>query len=166
MIKKINIITFNSIEKEIIEKAVQAMKKQFNVDAEFFKEIPIPWTAERNNQIKASDLLLSEREILENNNADAILALTEKDLFMPDLNFLFGLADPIENIAIISIYRLKNLNKNKYLSRVQKETIHEVGHLFNLEHCENSNCVMNFSDNIEDVDKKENKLCAKCERKI
>lgn len=166
MIKKINIITFSNIDKNIIEKAVNAIKKQFKVDAQFFKELPIPWIAERNKQMKASDFLISVREVLEYDGADAILAITEEDLFMPDLNFIFGLADPSEKVAIVSLYRLQNQNINIYLKRVQKEVIHEIGHLFNIEHCDNFRCVMNFSDNVDDVDKKDAKLCQKCERKL
>jgi archaemetzincin len=166
MINKILIITFGKIEKDIIENIIKTIKRQFKINVEWFKEMPIPWVQKRDEQLKASDFLISEREILENHQADAILALTEKDLFMPNLNFVFGLADPEDKAAIISLNRLNHMNKNIYLRRIQKEVIHEIGHLYHIEHCENLKCVMSFSDNIEEVDKKDNKLCAKCERKI
>ena len=166
MISKIIIISFGQIEREIIDKAISALKKQFKVEIEFFQELPIPWFAERNGQMKAVDFLVYEREILENNGAEAILGITKKDLFMPNFQFVFGLANPLEKTAIVSLNRLFDLNRQSYFKRIQKEVIHEIGHLFNLGHCHNFQCVMSFSNNIKEVDKKSMALCANCERII
>jgi len=70
------------------------------------------------------------------------------DLFVPSLNFVFGLA--AGNTAVISLARLRpeyyGEKKNEYLlrERALKESIHELGHTFGLPHCFNIRCIMHF----------------------
>jgi len=37
------------------------------------------------------------------------------------------------------------------MQRVIKEAVHELGHAFGLTHCENSKCVMHFSNSLQDT---------------
>jgi archaemetzincin len=46
--------------------------------------------------------------------------------------------------------------------RVRKEIVHEVGHTFGLEHCDDDICVMNFSPTVREVDVKEQTVCGSC----
>ncbi len=164
MLKKILIINFGHIEKEIIGKVSYALCRAFNVKVEFFKQMPIPWTAKRDDQLKASDFLTAEKEILENNPAGAVLGITQKDLYMPSLNFIFGLASPRDQVAVVSLAKLSDDNKKLFFERIKKETIHEVGHLLGLDHCEDRQCAMSFSNSIWDVDFKKIKLCPNCQK--
>jgi archaemetzincin len=50
--------------------------------------------------------------------------------------------------------------------RTVKEVIHEIGHYFGLDHCENSKCIMNFSPSVFDVDKKGKEFCDDCKIKL
>lgn len=90
------------------------------------------------------------------------LIITDKDLGAVGLNFVFGQADLMKSIAVLSTARLKGL---KFRERVVKETVHELGHLFFLEHCEKP-CVMSFSNSILDVDEKSSEFCDKCKQQI
>ncbi len=164
MLKKILIINFGQIEKEVIDRISSTIQKTFGIKTEFFDQMPIPWTAKKANQLKASDFLVSEREILENNQADAVLGVTKKDLFMPDLNFVFGLASPRDQVVVVSLARLSDDNKKLFFERIRKEAIHETGHLFGLDHCEDKLCAMSFSKNLWDVDFKKIKLCSNCQK--
>jgi archaemetzincin len=49
---------------------------------------------------------------------------------------------------------------------VEKETLHELGHILGLEHCPNPRCVMSFSNSIYDVDRKEARFCEMCKKKL
>ena len=74
------------------------------------------------------------------------------DLYVADLNFVFGLADSHQKCAIISLARLQPEffgqpgDPQLFRERALKEAIHELGHLRNLRHCSNPACVMFFSN--------------------
>ncbi len=95
---------------------------------------------------------------------DKHLLIVDVDLYTPRYNFIFGLAETRRKAAIVSLYRLAGNNCIK--GRLAKEIIHEIGHLFGLEHCPVPTCVMHFSNTIEDTDKKHMSLCINCRRKF
>jgi predicted Zn-dependent protease len=82
--------------------------------------------------------------------------------------FLFGEAHFRHRCAIVSIFNLSDVLKSGIsLSRIIKETIHEVGHLIlGPEHCLGDYCVMRFSANIIEIDRKSFHLCEKCKLKL
>jgi len=82
--------------------------------------------------------------------------------------FLFGEAHIRNRCAIVSIFNLSDFLKSGIiLNRIIKETIHEVGHLIlGLEHCLSDFCVMRFSANIIEIDRKSFHLCEKCKLKL
>jgi len=97
------------------------------------------------------------------------------DIFSRFLNFVFGVADMPKNksfgSALISVTRLREKfyrrseNIAQFELRVLKEAIHELGHTFGLEHCENL-CVMRFSNSLNDTDKKPPNYCEACLKKL
>lgn len=99
-----------------------------------------------------------------------ILAIIDKDLYVPELNFVFGLADPLRSACIISTTRLKQTyyslpeDKDLFLRRTLKEAVHEIGHLFNLNHCPDPSCVMHFSNSLLDTDRKDYNFCNSCKK--
>ncbi|MEM5778614.1 MAG: archaemetzincin family Zn-dependent metalloprotease [Candidatus Aenigmatarchaeota archaeon] len=100
------------------------------------------------------------------------LLLTDADLYYNGLNFIFGLEEPTKSCAIVSLARLKpefydqKPSKELLEERLVKEVIHELGHYFGLDHCENTKCVMCFSPSVFDVDKKQKEFCDNCKIKI
>jgi archaemetzincin len=101
--------------------------------------------------------------------ADKILGVTEGDLFIPILTFVFGEAQLGGKVALISLHRLRQsfygLPEDKRLlySRAEKEATHELGHACGLVHCHSYDCVMHFSNSIEQVDLKPSLFCGSCE---
>ncbi|MGC9134276.1 archaemetzincin family Zn-dependent metalloprotease [Caldisphaera sp.] len=91
-----------------------------------------------------------------------ILGIASFDAYYDDLNFVFGLASREIKVASIYTKRLKTNELSKYNERLLKESIHELGHLFGLNHCNSFNCVMNFSNKLSDVDNKSFNFCEKC----
>ena len=100
-----------------------------------------------------------------------LLALANVDAYAEDLNFIFGMAGLAEGVAMVLLPRLRpefyggRSDREVFLSRLRKETLHEVGHLLGLGHCRN-HCVMEFSNSIEEVDSKPEGFCNECSRKL
>jgi archaemetzincin len=97
-----------------------------------------------------------------------LLGVVNVDLYAEDMNFIFGEAEYRGNCALISVYRLRPefygqvIDKNLFVSRIVKEAVHEVGHLWGLKHCRHPTCVMYFSKHIGITDKKNHTLCHQC----
>ncbi len=97
-----------------------------------------------------------------------MLGVTEQDLFIPMLTFLYGQAQLGGRAAIVSLARLRQefygLATDDPLLRLRasKEALHEVGHTFGLVHCRDERCVMAASTGIERVDSKRGEFCRPC----
>lgn len=97
-----------------------------------------------------------------------ILGITPVDIYTGDMNFIFGHADLGGRVCLISLHRLDPeyygdfYDYQLFLDRCIKEAVHELGHSFGLRHCRDKNCVMVFSNNIVEVDKKSVRFCRRC----
>lgn len=96
-----------------------------------------------------------------------VLAITDLDLFIPILTHVYGEAQLGGKASIISTYRLKEgLSAigaaESYRYRMLKESVHELGHTFNLRHCKDHACIMHYCHSVKDVDRKSNQLCRYC----
>jgi archaemetzincin len=132
--------------------------------------MPIPqdaYNASR-HQYHSTKVLARIQDYAEKSIADKALGVTEVDLYMLRLNFVFGEAQCPGRSAVISLFRLKpefygqQPNKNLFLERSTKEAVHEVGHTLGLGHCHNQTCIMFFSNSILDTDRKKLSFCERC----
>jgi len=97
-----------------------------------------------------------------------ILAVVDVDLFVSDLNYVFGEAYMPGRAALISLFRLRpefygeEPNEAVLVEMALKEAVHELGHTLGLRHCPTLTCVMHFSNSIADTDKKQSLFCNQC----
>ncbi len=97
-----------------------------------------------------------------------LLGVTEVDLAIPMLTFLFGQAQLDGPVAVVSLCRLRQefygLPPNDALLRERtiKEMLHELGHTFGLTHCPEPQCAMSLATHIDLVDTKKERYCARC----
>jgi archaemetzincin len=99
--------------------------------------------------------------------AGKLVGITDVDLFIPILTFVYGEAQLGGTAAVVSTARLASDNgflpgRAQMADRVIKECIHELGHTFGLIHCPRPACVMSRSVNLVQVDAKEPALCHDC----
>jgi archaemetzincin len=110
------------------------------------------------------------RELVRQCPHDAVrlLAVTELDLFIPMLSFIYGQAQLGGRVSIVSLSRLRQefytlpANRTLALSRLMKEALHELGHTFGLTHCIEKGCPMSLATNIHQLDLKGSDFCSGC----
>ena len=101
---------------------------------------------------------------------ERILGVVDHDLFVPELNFIFGQASP--KAAVISLTRLRQTfyhlpeDQTLFHQRILTEAVHELGHTFGLGHCGNPRYVMFFSNSLTDTDRKGLEFCRSCYSKL
>jgi archaemetzincin len=104
------------------------------------------------------------------NSKENVLLITEKDIAhrksskFPEYG-IFGLGYRPGTTSVVSTFRLKKkVTKAKFLERLKKVTLHEIGHNLGLEHCTNDkNCMMtSASGTVKQVDIEKIWFCSKC----
>ena len=97
-----------------------------------------------------------------------VLGVTELDLFIPILTFVFGEARLDGRDAVVSSRRLRQefygmpADPEILAARLLKESLHELGHTLGLRHCPAYHCAMSSSHAVESIDLKEAEFCARC----
>ncbi len=135
-----------------------------NVDLKLF------YSMDRNQY--HSTLLLAQLLKFLPEDGEKIVGVTDVDIFIPILTFLFGEAQLGGKGALVSTYRLNNdfyglpTDDQLLYQRAMKEILHELGHTFGLIHCPDYECVMNSSTYVENIDLKRNRFCYTCQRKL
>jgi archaemetzincin len=143
----------------------------FKVDPAGEVQVPSAAYAPRRRQYQAEPFLPLIRPYRQQ-APDLVLGITGVDLYVPSLNFVFGLADPRTRCAIISLARLdpqyygQAADPRRFQERALKEAVHELGHLLGLSHCRRPDCVMFFSNSLADTDRKGQSFCPDCRRSL
>jgi archaemetzincin len=118
-----------------------------------------------------SDILLEQLKA-DRHVDKRILGITGVNLYTEGLNFVFGQADSLKGVAVISLFLLHQsyygLPEDEGLlnERVLKEAVHEIGHTFGLDHCSDGYCVMHFSNSLMDTDIKKSVFCSRCQPRL
>jgi archaemetzincin len=100
--------------------------------------------------------------------AGKLVGITDVDLFIPVLTFVFGEAQMGGRAAVVSVARLRETLDRRPAprelveARLLKECLHELGHTFGMVHCATPSCVMSRSNGILDVDGKHAAFCRPC----
>jgi archaemetzincin len=99
-----------------------------------------------------------------------LLGLTDQDLFIPILTYVFGEAQLGGRVAVASAARLREDlgrgGEGLFVERLVKESVHELGHAYGLLHCQVPRCVMTRAAGVRDVDEKSRTLCPRCRHRL
>lgn len=162
------LVAVGKVDKEVIEVLKDNLSKVFNRQVFIDRGMPEPdyaFNRER-NQYLSTAILNALMEQKEYTIYEKVLGIVDHDLYVPQLNFVFGEAG--RKVAVISLTRLRQkfygLSEDRGLfhKRTLTEAVHELGHTYGLGHCKNPRCVMFFSNSLMDTDRKGPEFCSKC----
>ena len=120
------------------------------------------------NQYHSTAILRRLGQLRAEAAAPPVLGVTDVDIFVPDAPFVFGEADRDARTAVVSLSRLahgpdrKPAEPERLRRRAQVESVHELGHLLGLSHCQDAHCAMFLSHKPSDSDRKGPGLCGAC----
>ncbi len=159
----INIVIVGDIAPSITEMIRNELERVFAYRFRVYARIPLPEKCymEDRGQYNAACIL----EQLLKYPGYRVVGIVSRDIAYPEFNFLLGLASADGHACLISVYRLQHENTHRYMERIKKEIMHELGHTFGLKHCKNE-CVMRFSNTVFESDIKPAKFCDECACKI
>lgn len=168
-VKLVRLIPVGEVEEGLLRELASSLEERLEVVAEVVPGIEVPpaaYNAWRKQYF--STRILDALHGMEPNSRTYLLGVTELDLYVPALNYVFGEALPLRNVAIISLHRLReefyggNANREVLVERMVKEAVHELGHVWGMRHCPDPDCVMFFSNSLADTDRKSDQFCPKC----
>jgi len=97
-----------------------------------------------------------------------VVGITDVDLFIPVLTFVFGEAQVGGPAAVVSTARLRLTYNERPApptlveARLLKECLHELGHTFGLVHCPDGTCLTSRSNSVLEMDQKRTAFCHDC----
>jgi len=166
---KLCIVSLGDTPDDAEERVRSAIQSSFELNCEILSPEPRPEFAldtsrDQYNSLEILDWLESRFPRPD----QWIFSITNVDLAIPVLTFVFGEARLGGRSAVISTFRLheefhgRPADTMVLLSRVEKEAIHEVGHMLGLTHCLDRNCVMYPSNSLAQTDVKSTRFCPGC----
>lgn len=167
---KIAMVAMGEVEAQLLVHVCAAVREAFDRSCYVGEVLATPASAfnSRRAQYSAETIL----EQLHSGPAERILGVVDLDLYVPQLNFVFGLADRVGRRAVIALPRLRERfyggrdDEALFRARVVKEAVHELGHTYGLGHCSNRRCVMTFSNSLADTDYKGQEFCPRCRQQL
>ena len=145
----------------VIEQLRPVLRETFGVEIVAAPAFPFPpsaWNAARRQyrSTKLLDALAAQKRP----EWERLLGIADADLYVPDLNFVFGEADSRRGVAVFSLARLHaDADDALFRRRSATEAIHELGHTYRLSHCDDPACVMWFSNTLAESDRKGTRFC-------
>jgi archaemetzincin len=166
------LVAVGEIERDAMDWLKNDLNRVFSRQVFRGKKMPEPVYAynKERNQYLSTAILNAIMEQKEYAPYEKILGIVDHDLFVPELNFVFGEAR--RKGGVISLTRLRQTfyhlpeDRSLFYRRVSTEAVHELGHTYGLGHCGNPRCVMFFSNSLMDTDRKGPEFCPNCKGEL
>jgi len=165
----IGVVPFGEVSELALKVIAANISAYFKLVADILPPLEHPEFAfdERRLQYDAGTIIKAF-ESMSFSHYEKVIGVLNQDLFVPIFTHVYGEAKQGGKFGLVSLFRLsKNPDGSSppsslYYERAAKVALHELGHLFNLFHCEEKRCLMHFSGGIEDLDESPLYLCRYC----
>ena len=167
--KRLQLLPIGTPDRALLEQLGARLAAQFRIGWEVLREpfdARFAFHAER-EQYHSSDILSRMRPLV-GPDTWRLLAVSDLDLYIPILTFVFGEAQLGGECAAVSLHRLRQefyglpADADLLSERLWKEAAHELGHTLQLTHCDHYECVMAASHAVEWIDVKQGEFCGSC----
>ncbi|MEA2039816.1 MAG: archaemetzincin [Thermodesulfobacteriota bacterium] len=169
MSRCITIRPIGSVDQQILDHIAERISLRSGLNCKIGPGTKIPWhTYNKTRRQYNSKLILKYLQKQCTSDMLALMAITQVDLYVPILKYVFGVSQIAGQCSVISLNRLspefynQPSNRDILLERAEKTALHELGHTFGLTHCRDRQCVMHSSYHIEDTDFKQPLFCPTC----
>src|SRR5215471_10090325 len=167
--KRLQLLPVGNPDARLLEWLRQALADKFHVPAEMLPPALDPaFALHAERQQFHSSEILSEMQRYTSKDTWRLLGITDRDLYIPILTFVFGEAQMGGPGAVVSYYRLKQefyglpADLDVLANRLLIESVHEIGHTLHLTHCQEYRCAMAASHAVEYIDIKDSGFCEEC----
>ncbi len=165
----LGLMPFGTVDPDLVEGLMGPLRLLFPLPSTVLPSAEVPTAAFKPNrgQYLSTDVLAHLDEHAPS-GCVRILGVTDVDLFIPILTYVYGEAMLPGKAAVVSSWRLSQdsaggtVDFKQLRDRVLKEAVHELGHTFGLTHCDDKSCAMSFSHSLELLDQKPGSFCRYC----
>lgn len=168
----LSLVPIGNVDEGVLHKLCSSLDAfGFECRIEACRDIPAQSFNPRRGQYYSVDILDALAEKFPR-GSERVLGVTDYDLYVPRLTFVFGQASAYGRVAVISLCRLRQglyglpADSELFEKRAITEAVHELGHTYGLGHCDNSRCVMFFSNRLSDTDAKGFQFCGRCAQRF
>jgi len=165
----VTICPIGHVDDEIIKRLTECITSRCGLVSKVSPGMENPKYAYNESRCQYNSKLILKRLIQDRPHATfRLIGITQVDLYIPILTFVFGLAQIEGPCGVISMHRLypefydQPSDFNFLMNRIEKTALHELGHTMGLTHCRDRRCVMYSSTRIGDTDFKQPYFCPTC----
>ncbi|MEE2903750.1 MAG: archaemetzincin family Zn-dependent metalloprotease [Myxococcota bacterium] len=167
------LVPVGELDEEVLQLVKGPVEQVFARTIEVGTPLPVPkYAFNPTREQYHSAAILKRVESARLDSWSAAVGITDLDLFVPEVPFVFGEADRSTRSAIISLNRMRSTlgsvttRQEVLRRRFVSELIHQMGLIKGLAHCPNNRCVMFQSTSVQDTDKRGIQFCANCRKRL
>ena len=167
--KRLQLLPIGPLDAQLLEWLGQSLYDKFRMRAEILSPALDPsFALHAERQQYHSTEILANMQRYVNGSTWRLLGITQLDLYIPILTFVFGEAQLGGSSAVVSYHRLQQefyglpQDRDLLANRLLIEAVHELGHTLRLTHCHDYQCAMAPSHAVEWIDIKDSGFCEDC----
>ena len=171
--KSLAIRPLGPVKGEIVNRVADAIGGVYRLNITLLPAADLPASAYYNpNRRYRAEKLLDFLDEGTPGGYDRVLGLTDSDISTTKGDIhdwgIFGLGSMNGRPCVVSAFRLRRgAAHEKFMGRLIKVVIHELGHTLGLPHCPSPHCIMgDAKGTVVTVDEESGEFCALCKKRL
>jgi len=167
----IRVVPFGEIPEPLLEHLLDEIEEGIRhlvgpVSLESERDLPRGASDAKRGRLNAGDVLAKLRRRAGRQQV-RLLGVTDRPLAGDREQERYGRASSPGKAALITLHEFEPNRPDyeiteRFLERSTKEALHQIGHTLGLKHCGRTNCVMQRSTSLAELDRKSKRFCTSC----